>query len=52
MVSEEKDFFMFSNISPVCKTCDPGAGSFLAQGHNLSYINLDLYVLGDDALIR
>ena len=30
----QEDVSIFSNIS-LCILCDPGAGPFLAQGHNL-----------------
>ena len=35
MVSDKKIFSCFSYIR-LCKTCDPGAGPFLAPGDNLN----------------
>ena len=41
----QEDFFRFTYIS-LCKTCDPGVGPFLPQGHHLNKVGKGLL---DDA---
>ena len=45
VVSDKSIFHVFPYIS-ICKTCDPWAGHFRAQWHNLNTLCSDL--LGDD----
>ena len=40
---QEDLFHVLHNIS-LCKTCDPGLGPFLAQGHNLNNFGRGLLV--------